>query len=345
MNCKKIMLLLAVNLLLCVGSATAEPAPAPQITLKIAMGDAETSEMGVVGRAFEEYVKEKTGGAVQIVSTYGTSPGDDESERFRKVQKGSLDMALGGIANLVPLAKEFALLTLPYMFADLDEVVAGTTGAPAEVLNRMASNAGFRVLTWTYCGFRFISNGKHPVTKLKDMKGLVIRVPQNAVTAATYKAFGAIPSFLPWSATFNALQSGDADGQSYGYIGFKAMKFHEANQKFITETYHVYNLQPLVISERVFAKLTPEQRQILLEAGAYAQEKALEFQVAQAEIAKQELEAAGVRISRLEDEEEWKKIALEKVWPQMAEFVGGKEAINRYLKACGKQPWNGKASE
>ena len=31
---------------------------------------------------------------------------------------------------------------------------------------------------------------------------------------------------------------------------------------------------------------------------------------------------------------------MEKVWPEMAEFVGGKEAINEYLKACGKEPWN-----
>jgi hypothetical protein len=30
---------------------------------------------------------------------------------------------------------------------------------------------------------------------------------------------------------------------------------------------------------------------------------------------------------------------MEKVWPEMAEFVGGKDAINAFLKAAGKQPW------
>ena len=33
--------------------------------------------------------------------------------------------------------------------------------------------------------------------------------------------------------TFNALQSGDVDGQCYGYIGFRAMKFNEANQRYL----------------------------------------------------------------------------------------------------------------
>lgn len=340
MSCKTIVSLLMAGFFLCAASASAAPAAAPHTTLTIAMGDPESSEMGVVGNAFKKYVEDKTNGAIQVVCIYGGSPGDDEGERFRKVQKGTLDMALGGIANIVPLEKKLGLLTLPYLFANLNEVVAGTNGAPAELLNKYATEAGFRILTWTYTGFRFISNDKHPITKLSDMKGLKFRVPQSAVMIATYKAFGAIPSLIPWSMTFNALQSGDVDGQCYGYIGFRAMKFNEANQRYLTEVHYTYHLQPLVISERVFEKLTPEVRQILIDAGKYAQEKSLLFQVEQAEASKRELVAGGLKVSQLEDEDQWKKVAIEKVWPEMADFVGGKDAINEYLKACGKQPWN-----
>ena len=256
-----------------------------------------------------------------------------------KAGQASFGVSMGGIANLVPFEKKLGLLTLPYLFANLNEVVAGTNGAPAELLNKYATEAGFRILTWTYTGFRFISNDKHPITKLSDMKGLKFRVPQSAVMIATYKAFGAIPSLIPWSMTFNALQSGDVDGQCYGYIGFRAMKFNEANQRYLTEVHYTYHLQPLVISERVFEKLTPEVRQILIDAGKYAQEKSLLFQVEQAEASKRELVAGGLKVSQLEDEEQWKKVAIEKVWPEMADFVGGKDAINEYLKACGKDAW------
>ena len=335
MKCPKILSLLLMILLLSTGYASA----APSQTLKIAAGDPEDSEMGVVGNAFKEYIEEKTKGDVEIQCFYSGSLGD-ESECLRNVQKGTLPMAMAGIANLVPFEKKLGLLTLPYLFANLNEVVAGTNGAPAELLNKYATEAGFRILTWTYTGFRFISNDKHPITKLSDMKGLKFRVPQSAVMIATYKAFGAIPSLIPWSMTFNALQSGDVDGQCYGYIGFRAMKFNEANQRYLTEVHYTYHLQPLVISERVFEKLTPEVRQILIDAGKYAQEKSLLFQVEQAEASKRELVAGGLKVSQLEDEEQWKKVAIEKVWPEMADFVGGKDAINEYLKACGKQPWN-----
>ena len=335
MSYKKMLPLVLAALLLWTVPASA----APETTLKVAVGDPEDSEMGVVGHAFKKYVEEKTGGKVEVQCFYGGSLGD-ESEAFRNVQKGTLPLAMGGIANLVPFEKKLGLLTLPYLFANIDEVVAGTNGAPAELLNKYATEAGFRILTWTYTGFRFISNDKHPITKLSDMKGLKFRVPQSAVMIATYKAFGAIPSLIPWSMTFNALQSGDVDGQCYGYIGFRAMKFNEANQKYLTEVHYTYQLQPLVISERVFKKMTPEMQKVIVDAGKYAQDAVLKFQLENAEAAKKELIAGGLQVSQLEDEDQWKKAAIEKVWPEMADFVGGKDAINEYLKACGKQPWN-----
>ena len=336
MLCKKVFPLILAALFLW----TAAPASAaPTMTLKVAAGDPEDSEMGVVGNAFKKYIEEKTNGAVEVQCFYGGSLGD-ESECFRNVQKGTLPLAIGGIANLVPFEKRLGLLTLPYLFANLDEVVTGTNGAPADLLNSYATKAGFRVLTWTYTDFRYISNSKRPITKMADIQGLKFRVPQSAVLIASYKAFGGSPTPISWSETFTALQQGVVDGQCYGYIGFKANKFNEANQKYLTEVHYTYQLQPLVISERVFRKLKPELQKLVIEAGQYAQEEVLKYQIEQANAAKQELIAQGLQVSELEDEDAWKKAALEKVWPEMADFVGGKETINAYLKACGKPAWN-----
>ena len=121
MSYKKMLPLVLAALLLWTVPASA----APETTLKVAVGDPEDSEMGVVGHAFKKYVEEKTGGKVEVQCFYGGSLGD-ESEAFRNVQKGTLPLAMGGIANLVPFEKKLGLLTLPYLFANIDEVVAGT---------------------------------------------------------------------------------------------------------------------------------------------------------------------------------------------------------------------------
>ncbi len=49
--------------------------------------------------------------------------------------------------------------------------------------------------------------------------------------------------------------------------------------------------------------------------------------------------AAGLVVSQLEDEDKWKKVAYEKVWQEMQDFVGEKDFINEYLKILGKPEW------
>ena len=332
MNLKRIIPLMLAALFL--WSATASAAE----IFRVAVGDPEDSEQGYAAKAFKKYMEEKSGGKVEVQLFFGGSLGD-ESEVFRNVQKGSQPFAVGGIANLVPFEKRLGILTLPYLFDNLDEVVVGTNGKPAELLNSYATKAGFRVLCWTYTDFRYISNSKRPIKKMDDIKGLKFRVPQSAVLIASYKAFGGSPTPISWAETFTALQQGVVDGQCYGYIGFEAMKFLEANQKYLTEVHYTYQLQPLVMSERVYRKMKPEMQKLVVDAGMYAQNEVLKYQKEYGEKAKQNLIAAGLKVDVLEDEDQWKKAAMEKVWPEMADFVGGKAAINEYLKACGKPEW------
>ena len=303
---------------------------AQALTLRIGAGDPENSEMGVVGNTFKKFIEEKTNGKVKVECFYSASLGD-ETECLRNVQKGSLPIAIAGIANLVPFESRLGILTLPYLFDNLDEVVKGTNGAPAELLNSYAIKAGFRILTWTYTDFRYISNSKRPITKMSDMQGLKFRVPQSAVLIAAYKAFGGSPTPISWAETFTALQQGVVDGQCYGYIGFRANKFQEANQKYLSEVHYTYQLQPMI-----FQKMDPELQKLVIEGGKVAQKAVLEYQIKEAGAAKEQLIKDGVVISQLEDEDQWKKAAMEKVWPEMMSFVGGRDAVNAYLKACGK---------
>jgi tripartite ATP-independent transporter DctP family solute receptor len=332
---KRITLLLAALVILTLGVSQAYAAK----TLRMALGDPEDSEMGVVGNTFKKFVEEKSKGAIKVDLFFAKALGD-ETQTIHDVRAGTLDLSCVGIANLVPFASKLGVLTLPYMFSNLDEVVAATSGAPSDLLNTYAAQAGFRALTWTYTDFRYYSNSKRPITKMADMRGLKFRVPQNAILIAANTAFGGSPVPISWAETFTALQQGVVDGQCYGYIGFKAMKFHEAHQKYITEVHYTYQVQPLIISERIFQRMSKEEQQMMIDAGRAAQEAVLKYQIEESGKAKADLIKLGVQVSQLTDEAEWKKVSMEKVWPQMAEFVGGKDAINAFLKAAGKQPWN-----
>ena len=52
-----------------------------------------------------------------------------------------------------------------------------------------------------------------------------------------------------------------------------------------------------------------------------------------------DLVKAGLVVDQLQDEAKWKEAAVSTVWPEMADFCGGKDAINAYLKSFGKAEW------
>ena len=332
MKLRSLFLLTMAALLIQVAPAQAKS------TFKVAVGDPEHSEQGFIALKFKEYVEEKSKGNIVINNFYGSALGD-ETETLRNLQTGSLAFSVVGVANLVPFDKRLGILTLPYIFSDVNQAVAGTTGKPAELLNKWALEKGFRILGWAYTDFRYTSNSKRPIRNINDIKGLKIRVPASAILIASYEAFGASPTPISWAETFTALQQGVVDGQDIGYLIFKTMKFNEAKQKYIAEVHYTYQLQPLLISERIFKKMSKKEQALMIEAGAYAQEKVLQYQLEEGQKAKQHLIDLGVQVTVLEDEDEWKRRAYEIVWPKMADFVGGAKIINEYLKAAGRPEW------
>lgn len=309
------------------------------ISLDLTLGDPEDSEMGLLGIALKNYILQASKGKINIKLAYSGGLDADETFQFHRVQTGKQEMAFGGVGNLVPMVRKLGVVTLPYLFPDVDAVIRGTTGKAAELLNSYAEKAGLRILAWTYYGYRFISNSKHPIKSLEDIKGLRMRVPQSLVMIKTYRAFGAIPMPLAWPMTRNALKNDLVDGQCYDYSGFKAMKFQDAGQKYITELHYIYNLQPLVINLKLFDSLAPADQKVLLDAGKHIQELSLQYQREMNTMARRALQAEGVHITTVDDETPWRVAAITKVWPEVVGNLGGREDVNAYLEACGLPLW------
>ena len=306
--------------------------------LQVGLGDPIDSEMGAIGTRFREIVEARSGGRVEV-QLFPSGQLGDETEMIQNVRAGNLDIAVVGIANTVPFVKKLGILTMPYIFDDLYDVVRATTGPAHDMLNGYAVNeGGFRILGWTYTDYRYLSNSRKPIRNLNDIRGMKFRVPQSAVLLASYKAWGANPIPLSWAETFTALQQGVVDGQCYGYITFLACRFNEV-QKYVTEVHYTYQLQPMILSQRAYKKMSPQLRKLVVDAGRDAQEYCLAFQLTEGVKARQRVIESGVLVSQLEDEEDWKRAAVSKVWPEMEAFVGGKDAINAFLSAIGKRPW------
>lgn len=303
-------------------------------TFQVGMGDPMDSDQGALAQRFAELVEQLSDGEMKVELFPGGQLGS-ETGMIQDTRIGKLDFALIGVGNLTPYAEKLGALTMPYAIRSHADAVKATTGPLADRWNAIAEEeAGVHIVSWLYSNFRYLTNSERPVTTLDDLQGLKVRVPQNELMLATYNAWGASPITMSWPEVFTGLQQGVIDGQDNPYIVNYTMKFHEV-QDYLTEVHYQYSLQPIVMGVRTYEKLSDEERAIIDRAGLEAQLFALQFQLTEASKAREGMEAEGVEVSTLEDEDEWIRIAKEEVWPEFYEDIGGQEAFEEMQRALG----------
>jgi tripartite ATP-independent transporter DctP family solute receptor len=323
------LLMVLVAALMLPMSASAEK------TLKIGLGDPIDSDQAVLALRFKEII-EKTSGGNYKIDIFPAGQLGDEQKMVKDSRRGSIDGAVVAVNNITPFAKSVGILTLPYLMQSFDDAVKATTGELGDKWRAvLIKEAGVHVLGWAYSNFRVLTNSKKPINNLSDLKGLKIRVPKNAIMIATWQALGAEPIPMAWPETFTALQQKVVDGQDNPHITNVSMKFYEV-QDYTSEVHYLFSLQPLVVGEKFFQSLSAEDQAMFTRAGIEAQEYNLLFSVTKSEAAKQTMIAKGVKYNEVEDEAEWSKIAVEKVWPQFYDTVGGKAEVDNVVKALGR---------
>ncbi|MEM7318322.1 MAG: TRAP transporter substrate-binding protein [Pseudomonadota bacterium] len=322
---------ISVTAILATGAAQAK-------NFKIAVGDSGGSSQEATGLGFIKALEELSGGK-HTATLFLNGQLGSEQDTVNDAAIGTLDMSLLAINNVTPFSPTVGVFTLPYVILSLEDAEKLTQGPIGQELTENTINdAGVRIIAWTYTGFRRLTNSKKPVKSVADLEGLVIRVPKNEIMIDTYKSWGISPTPMAWSETFAGLQTKVVDGQDNPYTTINAMKFYEV-QKYVTNIRYIFSIEPLVISEQVFQELSPEDQEIVLEAGKAATQASAQFlRDKEAEI-KQILLDKGMQIDDPEnDEAEFIELATKAVWPKFYDSIGGVEKLNAVLAEIGREP-------
>jgi tripartite ATP-independent transporter DctP family solute receptor len=178
-------------------------------------------------------------------------------------------------------------------------------------------------------GFRHLTNSKLPVVKPEDAKGLKIRLMENAVHLATFRALDAYPTPMPFGELFTAMQQKTVDGQENPLVIISTSKFYEV-QKYLTLSGHFYSPAILLINKDVWEKLPPEQQKIMRESVAEARDWERKYSLEMDDKLVAELKAAGMEVAE-PDKTVWAK-ALESVYKQFEADIG-KDVIESLINA------------
>ena len=247
----------------------------PEMTWNFACSTTETSTWADGGRKFGELMEKATGGKVKV-NVYATDQltNGNQSEGIQALMNGD-PVQISMHSNLIYSAFDprFNVVSLPFIYDSYDDADAKFDGEAGEKLKEILSSYGLHCMGIAENGFRELTNSKHEVKTLDDMKNLKIRVAGSNLLMECYKRWGADATNMNWSETYTALQQNTVEGQENPLPAIDAASVQEV-QPYCSMWDAIYDCLFFCINQDLYDTLTPEQQAVVDECG----KKAVEYE-------------------------------------------------------------------
>lgn len=267
--------------------------------LKIAHSLATNHPVHLGLEKLKELAETKSGGRLKI-DIFPNEQLGTEVQCLEKVQAGTLDItkvSAAAIGNFVPAYQVFGL---PYLFRD--EAHFWNTlrsGAGDELLDLVAirgdgSPSGLHGLGYFDSGSRsFYTN--RPIRTPADLKGLKIRVMNDQVAMDLVQAMGGSPTPISFGELYTALKQGTVDGAENNPPSFHSSRHYEITKHYSLD-HHTRIPDVILISDKIWKTLSPEEQQWIKEATIESSDFQRELWIEETQRSLAELREAGVTI-------------------------------------------------
>ena len=169
--------------------------------------------------------------------------------------------------NLTPFAPQAGVFILPYMFPKISdaEKLFGNEAFMNKTADAIAKQSRTRPLSWLVGGYRIITNSKKPINTMADLKGLKIRVQDMKSQTDMMNYLGGIPVAMSYGDVYTSLQTGIIDGTENNETALTTGKHGEVCKVYSVDQ-HAMIPDVLIMSEKVWKQISPEDQEIILEA-------------------------------------------------------------------------------
>lgn len=308
-----------------------------KVTLRFSYSLPAGSPCDIAAKSMADAVSEKTDGRITI-ETYpncGLS-GGDLVKAFEMLVEGDIDIHGSSPFTAGNFDPRYYVMWLPWLFDSVDQLEAALDNGLKDELNSWAQEKGMTILTTCYAGARQLSNSKHEVTCVDDMKNLIIRVPGASMFIDTFNALGAAPVAMDFSEVYTAAQQGTIDGQENPLSTYASAALQEV-QPYITMYNMVYDTTIFYMNSDKFNSLSAEDQAILREcaseAGILYRDTVIETDESLAESLSKDY---GVTVTYLSDEQlATFQSAVTDIYEKYKSVIG-EDVVSTVLKLAGK---------
>ena len=241
---------------------------------------------------FGTALSEASGGA-HSVTVFPARQLGSEAELLQQLQTGAVDMAFMTIAEVSNRAPQFGAFYAPYLANDIEHAAAILRSDAARgMLDDLPAAVGVVGVGYGSAGMRHIlTNGGAETAS--DLSGLKIRITPFTPILDFYNAFGAAPTPMPLPAVFDALANGQVDGIDMDAELIWLLNYYEHADTMIESNHMMFPMVGL-ISGRVWAGLSEDDRAMISELMAAAVDSTLDTYVASEGPWLEQIEGTGI---------------------------------------------------
>jgi TRAP-type transport system periplasmic protein len=275
------------------------PAPAPAQTRELTMGNVNPPKHGTAQTAqqFIDKLAELTGGKVKVIHHHSGALGG-EREVGQQVQLGTVDFSPMTTAPLSTLVPEMSVFQLPYIFRDYQHVYAALDGSDVirKYYEPVLDKKGLKLVGFIAAGYRGIY-GHHPINGIADVKGKKVRVQEDKILVATFKALGMISTPIAFPEVATALQTKVIDFAEGGINTFYHNKFYDI-VKHVADVRHTHQCVALIMAKASWAKQDAATQKAIMEASRHAEQWNRKFILDEDQSIQELVRAKGVAITK-----------------------------------------------
>jgi len=306
----------------------------PAVTLVYAEVNPLDTIVGQTDTFFAEKVNELSGGTITL---------DVQAAGVLGSENDVLDAMVGGsdtidISRISAFAlsnygcSKASLLTIPYTFTGRDHWwnFANSDLAPEFLNEPQTVGIPLRGLFYGEEGFRHFFTVK-PVNTIADLAGMKLRVSNDPIMNGMVEGLNASPTVVSFGELYSALQTGVVDGAEQPIANYRSNAFPEVANYLILDGHTLGAIQA-VITDTAWNKLTPDQQNVLLEAGKLTQEFNANLSAGEEAKVLELLKAEGCNIVEVTNPAEWAEACSEiiasasaahpELYQQILDFAG-----------------------
>jgi tripartite ATP-independent transporter DctP family solute receptor len=237
----------------------------------LSMGNVNPPTHGtsLAAQQFADKVKELTAAKITVTHHHSGALGG-EREVAQQIQLGVVDLGPITTAPLSTLVPELSVFQLPYIFRDYEHVFKALDGSDTltSYYGGVLDKKGFKLVGFIAAGYRGIY-GHAPINALDDVKGKKVRVQEDKILVATFKALGMISTPIAFPEVATALQTKVIDFAEGGVNTFYHNKFYDI-VKYVADVRHTHQAVAMVMSKASWAKQDAAGQKAIGEAWEHA---------------------------------------------------------------------------